>query len=861
MQRVLRFCSDHLLVLVTLSFLAGAVTAGWCAHSGYTIPPPTHLLPLLILPPGVALLLAERNRLLAPFPFFFLVGFLHTTQGLQLPSNPQHIANLIQHKTEATVVGRMVSMPEFNGKTTHCVLACEALLLPKSPEKGFQPVHGRLRLIVAGELAPSVRPGGLFMARATLDQLHRYQTPGAFNYPLQMATRSIYTSAWLPSKAALEQILPAEKGVHLTEILQSLASFPQRIRQDLAKFLAQNLPREHAGIYQALLTGTLAQVSSETLELFKVGGVFHLLAISGLHFSLLGLFFSSTVLFLLKRSQWILHHTHAPTLALVITAPLLLLYACIAGLNLPAFRALITALLVLVAIFLQRQRSVLPLISAAALLVLTFRPLALFTASFQLSFAAVLAINLIYQRLPIFTPPVQQRTHWQQLTVRCLQVLQSMLYVSLAATAGTLPILLFHFNRLSLVGPFSNLLIEPLLCLWALPWGLAAACILPLSPHIAQWCLKLGDWGVQSSLYFLHHLQHLPQLSWWTITPTVGEILGYYLLLYLLIARPAFPQRLYLTCATGLALIVSHLFLPWSSVPTDTLRIDYLDVGQGTATLIRLPEGETILLDGGGFQSDRFNIGESLIAPFLWHERIRHLDRVIITHPHGDHYNGLPFILSHFQPKDLVINSDSGQESEYTNLLAQANLQGMHISRPQAGDILYQDSQVCLRCLGMPGLQEKLQWNTNDRSLVFLLTHHQHQFLFPADIGHPSEEVLLQANAHLRAQVLLAPHHGSKSSSSGPFIQAVTPQWIIVSSGRNRWGILPAREHLKRWQQEKRVVLPTAKEGTIQLTSRQKSLCARTFSGKELCLPADKSEFSWQNGDLKERKKTSMLIY
>ncbi|MBM9615630.1 DNA internalization-related competence protein ComEC/Rec2 [Desulfobulbus rhabdoformis] len=860
MQRLLGVCSHHLLVLITLFFLAGAITARWLAEHGQAFSASALLLPLL-LPLVLALFLSPKNKILLPLPFFFLVGLLHTTQGLHLPIDPQHIVQQMPTKAEATVVGRLISMPEFNGTTTRCVLACEALLKKEAPEKNFQPIHGRLRLTIAGELTPSIMAGDLLMVRATIDRLHRYQTPGAFNYPLQMAVRGIYNSAWVTSQAAVEQIFPADRQQSLVAAVGELRFFPQRTRQQIAAFIAQTLPQEQAGVYQALLTGTLVRIPSQILELFKAGGTFHLLAISGLHFSLIGLFCLGTIQFLLKRSQWLLNHTHVPSLALLLTAPLLLLYGCIAGLNLPALRALITALLVLTAVLLRRQRSLLPLISGAALFVLALRPLALFTASFQLSFAAVLAINLISPKLPIFNATDPDAPQWQRGLIRLLQTVQSMFYVSLAATAGTLPILLLHFNRVSLVSPFTNLIIEPLLCLWALPWGLVSVFFMFTSPQLAQWCLQLGSWGVETAIDLLTLLHPLPHLSWWTVTPTTMEMCLYYFLLWLLIARPPLPHRLVCSGGLALTLLLSSIFFPWNGGVGERLHIDYLDVGQGTSTLIRAPEGETILLDGGGYQSARFNVGESLIAPFLWQQRIRHLDRIIITHPHGDHYNGLPFILSHFQPKVLVVNGDHGQEHAYTELLAQARRQGIEIRQLSAGDILYQDSQVQLACLGMPGLPEQQPWDTNDRSLVLLLQHYNQRFLFPADIGFASEQVLLRSKADLEATVLLAPHHGSRGSSSDAFIDAVDPQWIIVSSGRNRWGVLPAKEHVERWQKEKRILLTTAIEGTIQVTNTPKALRARTFNGMQLQANGAPPHFPPQKRNLKALSNPSMLIY
>ncbi|MGE4560740.1 MAG: ComEC/Rec2 family competence protein, partial [Desulfobulbus sp.] len=245
--------------------------------------------------------------------------------------------------------------------------------------------------------------------------------------------------------------------------------------------------------------------------------------------------------------------------------------------------------------------------------------------------------------------------------------------------------------------------------------------------------------------------------------------------------------------------------------------------------------------------------------PFLWHRRIWRLDTVIITHPHGDHYNGLPFLLDHFRPHRLIINGDDGEEPDYQQLLARAREHDIPLQRASAGLILGQDGQVCLRCLGMPGLRERHEWTTNDRSLVFSLRNRDHAFLFPADIGTTSEQVLLNSGADLHATVLLAPHHGSRGSASDNFINAVDPALIVVSAGRNRQGILPAPEHLKRWEQQKIYPLVTAQDGTVTLESDGECLRARTFSGKELFWHRKTEEFRQEKCGLKGGMNRAML--
>ena len=452
MDRLPRHLTDNLLVSVTVCFLAGATLAPRLPASWpvWTVLAPIGLCAV------AALVLDPRFRPLTALPFFLLVGLLHTHTALHPPADPHHIAGWIGEKSRVTLTGRMLTMAEDDGEKTRFELAAESLLIHGSGEaEQPRPVRGRVQLTVLAPLGERFAPGTRLVAIATLDRIRNYQTPGAFDYRLQMAARDIAVAGWVRSAA---EILAAPETEVAT--VRQVRFLPEQVRQHLFAFLGRHFGRDLAGMYQALLTGSLVNVRPALIEAFKANGCFHVLSISGLHFSLLGLFSVGLWTLLLKRSQWLLLHTHVPTLALVLTAPILLFYTCIAGMNVPAVRALITALLVLFSAVLRRQRSFGPLIAAAALIVLAVSPLALFTASFQLSFAAVLAINLIYPRLPALN--VDPRDGWPR---RALALVQSLLLVSVAATLGTLPFMLLHFNRISLIGPLANLVIEPLLCL------------------------------------------------------------------------------------------------------------------------------------------------------------------------------------------------------------------------------------------------------------------------------------------------------------------------------------------------------------------------------------------------------------
>jgi competence protein ComEC len=830
MYRLLRLCTENLLISVTLCFLAGACLAHTLAEPLTRLPLPHLVLLLVLILALIAFFPGSRFRWLCPLPLFFLFGLLHTHLALHPPADPHAIATLIPERTKVTLEGRILSMVEDNGVTSRFELAATAMLVHEHPQTtSFQPVRGKVQLSVHGSLGPAFVPGANILAIASIDQIRRYQTPGAFDLQMLLAARSIHCSGWIRSPDDMLRIHEP-----LRSPWQRLRFFPEQVRQHVAEFLALRLDPVSAGLYQALLIGSRANIDPYILETFKATGCMHILAISGLHLSLLGLFAVSVFTWPLKRSQWLLLHTHVPTVALILTAPILLLYAFIAGMNTPAFRALVTALLVLFAVLVRRQRTLIHLIAAAALLVLSVNPLALFTASFQLSFAAVLAINLIYPRLPVLKDRVETSLPRPRIR-QGMAILQSMLYVSLAATAGTLPIMLYHFNRVSLIGPLMNLVIQPLLCLWALPWGLAALPLSTLSPDLAALLLKIGAIGIHLAVTLTETATAFPLASIRTISPNLFELVLFVaILVFVLLPQRVAVRRLLPALALTIFLLLSFTHALWYPKRPKHLTISFLDVGQGSAALLRLPNGKNILIDGGGYGNERFNVGQNVIGPYLWRQRIWRVHDIIITHPHQDHYNGLPFVYKHFRPQRLIINSDAGEESAYHQFLGQVRSKGTPIKKAVAGDILQQGEHLLLQCLGMDGLiDDSLSWSTNDRSLVLHLQFGDRRFIFPADIGVRSEKRLLSHGAPLSADILLAPHHGSLTSGGEDFIAAVSPAIIVVSSGLGRQGTLPAPARLEQWQREQIATLITAHTGTVTSTTDGTTLRIGTFTGEE----------------------------
>ena len=838
MKRLWESCTNNLLISVSVCFLAGAGLAAHVEQTALATPPLMTGLPLLALVVIIAYALPRRWQPVMALPFYCLAGFLHTHAALYPRLDTDDIASLIRVKTKVTIMGRIVSMVEYDGEQSTFELAAESVLVHSAaPPAQPEPVHGTVQVTVQDVLPAAIKPGGYIMALMTVQPIRGVTTPGAFDYRLHMAVQNIRCTGRIGSAA---ELLPVAEPWQSS--WQRFRFFPEQARQQTAQFLRDHLDQESASIYQALLIGSSKQIPPHVLEMFKDNGCLHILAISGLHFSLLGIFTAFVLRLLFKQSQWLLLNTNVPTLALVLTAPLLCAYVFVAGMNIPAVRGLITALLALLALSLRRQRSMLTLVAATALVMLALQPLALFTASFQLSFAAVVAIITIFPRLQFFTTQTEatKNTGWWR---KSLAFLQSALLVSVAATIGTLPFMLYHFNRISLIGPVMNLIIEPLLCLWALPLGLIAFPLQWIYPEGAAIIFQLGGLGIDTSLLVAKTAAAFPYPSLWTITPTFFEISLFFLVCWLLF-NPDSTRKHRLACLPlSVLLLASFTASLWAPLKEKPLQVSFIDVGQGASALVQLPDGANILIDGGGYESPRFNVGQRIIAPFLWHQRIWRLDKVILTHPHKDHYNGVPFLLARFQPKQLIVNGDTGEEEAYTRLLDNAIAGKTSVQVAKTGELLAEGSNFRLICLkGNNGSTNGVSEGVNDRSLVLHLQFDQQSFLFPADMSTRVEAALIQQPETLRSEVMLAAHHGSSTSNGPQLLQAVAPSIIVVSASQSQQGKLPAPEHLAAWRQKKIKVLSTAEEGSIILTTDGKILRGKTFGANAR---------HWQNEILK----------
>jgi competence protein ComEC len=808
--------NHYLLISLSLAFITG-ITLQQIYPLG---PLPALFFSILCL---LAALFYHKKKTLKNFTpvlllFVVFLGFLHAANFASQTLQETHIFARITQEEDAVLTGTLYSMPLFDGEKSTVIIKSHHLRLRH--EEYFSSVQGLIQLSLKDSWPPSLLPGDELVIRTRLSRPYRFGNPGGFDYPAFLDSKNIMIVGRISSTAhihALEQE---------TSWLHSLRYFPERIRLSLKKTITNTFPAQQAGIYRALLIGDRSGLSKKQLESFKASGVFHILAISGLHLSLVASALFVIFYWLTRRSRYLMLRISCKKLALLATIPPLCGYALLAGVQTPVLRSLIMVVIFILSFCVQRQRSPFTTLSFAALVILLINPKTLFTVSFQLSFAAVASLILILPRLvSIIQPgdsPNNRPRHFFKVSASWIT---AALLISIAATIGTAPLLINSFNRISTVGPMANLLLEPLLCLWSLPMGLLSIPVLFISPNLGEWLLQIGGIGITAAMAIADFLAGLKFSTLWFSTPSLALILAYYVTLAFCFFYFSPKKSLPLFIAVcGLFFFQPHSFV--DRYPTES-ELVFLDVGQGSSTLVTFPGGKKALIDGGGSSSGKFNVGESIIAPYLWSRGITHLDAVIITHPDSDHVNGIPFILQRFKPDTLWINGTDGHGQEYDDLLNLAGELNIEIKKPEKNQILMTDQGAILQNITNPFLDEKNNFpatigvSSNEESLILKFTgvNQKLSCLFPGDISQRVEGELTKSNGKkiLHSSFLLAAHHGSKTSNSPLFLNSINPEQIVVSAGSFRPLLFPSPE-LRSYCEEKDIpLLNTSEIGAITI--------------------------------------------
>lgn len=803
---------------------------------------------LLFLLSSLLCWLALRTSRFKEKRVLFAIGFLFFFAGiLRLPHQdlsppPHHAYYLFPEARKMAFTAQVTRFPVVKGDILQFEARLLDILTPEKRERTF----GLVRLSMPATVENiSLPPGRMFMARGKISRIVTFRNPGAFDYNRYLAEKGLYLKGWIDSPANLHTIeaLPA------AGLWQTLVLIPERIRYHIHRFLNKSLTPLPAALYSAILIGDRSSIPPAVVENFKAAGAMHLLAISGLHVGMLAFFCLLFFSLVLRRFPSLLHRYSLWKLVTGLTLFPLFMYALIAGFQPPVVRSLLMFAVLTVAILANRLPDLPNSIMLAALLILAISPQSLFAVSFQLTFTAVFAIVLFTRHVypGHRSSSTDPGTSEKMPLVRRLRLLVLLsVACSVAASLGTAPLILYHFSRISLISPLSSLLLGPLFCFIALPLGFAACLVLPFYQPLAHLFLQLGGATLLLSAKICAFLARFTFADLYLPPPGLLQILlSYCLLLALIFSK---KERLYKRAAlVFFPLLVGTTFLP-HTIPDaggnkTEAKVVFFDVGQGSAAVLHLPHNNTFVIDGGSDQRNGLDIGRTIIGPYLLRNNIRHLEGIVLTHPHADHFNGLFFLLEKFRPDKLWVNVGGSANAEFKRLLAAA--------RKVHTDICLPESTGMLRCIGeytlsamntavllrKAGEQAPHGVQVND-GLVVKLSRPGEALLFPGDIGRETEGVLAAAlPSFVKANVLLASHHGSSGSNSRAFLTAVDPACIVVSTIR-REDSLGQRVLANTDRAKPPLLLTTAHDGavTVVLTGKVIKVSAEgkdNFGGRQ----------------------------
>jgi competence protein ComEC len=746
--------------------------------------------------------------------------------------------------------------------------------------------------------ALQLRHGAQVRVMTSLDREEDFRNPGVLPFTEYLERKGYDATGVIKSPLLIERLDDERVFLPLAWLYEW--------RKRLEKEFASKFSAETAGVLDAALLGNRYNVSHASADRFRAGGTFHVLVIAGLHISFVAGVVFLFVRWMTRRRflQFICAVTfvwayviavgaHEPVVraALMFT---LAVFAPIVSRRTKSLNAIGGAGLALLIwwpgdlfdpAFQLTFLSVLPIALIAAPLlrrmseVGSWRPTgetpyppagprwfrvfaeALFWSEREWR-DEMAASNISYR---LFKTPVAaklERWHIQ----RFLRFAVAAVVVSGSLQVGIAPLMVIYFHRLSLASLFLNIFVGGSMAILAFV-ALAGVLVSHVSAWLAWPLIMLAErvnWLMTHLVDPFSRLGiasiRMPHYSGW-----MAGVYGlYYVPLAFLIfalarwhplrpvsitrmaSRTLSPRRLRFAAAAFLAILAVIVLHPFSAArPDGKLHVDFLDVGQGDSALVTMPDGTTLMIDGGGrpninrgdpddggsdepFQRDTRSIGEGVVSEFLWARGLDRIDYLMPTHADSDHIDGLNDVARNFKVRSAIVARTPPDDPEYVRFAATMKEAGVAIEKIGAGDILH-FGNVAAEVLWPPPTANLNVPSGNNDGVVMRIRCGDKTLLFTADIEKQAEVAVLKEGVGLRSDIVKVPHHGSRTSSTSAFVAATHPSLAIISVGRTSIFGHPHKEVIERWRASGAEVMTTGQRGTISVVTDGKDLKVSTF--------------------------------
>jgi len=602
-----------------------------------------------------------------------------------------------------------------------------------------------------------------------------FLNPGGFDYEKWLFTERIGATGYV--RKSKSQTLSLNK-----RLAESNWYSINRLRQTIHEYIQQNVEnKSSAAVLSALTVAVRTQLDDKQWALLQQSGTSHLIAISGLHIALLASFAFLPIMLLWRIFPHLNEIVPVRIAGSIVGVVFALAYAMLAGFTLPTQRALLMVIIGVWGINSRKNYDSTTVLAVALILVLLLDPLAAMTISFWLSFLAVAIILFFIKRQ-------YQKPRWMMVKLQLL--------ISLAM----LPLTILFFGTASLTSPVANLFAIPWVSLVVVPLSLLALIALPVSTMLSNFLFKIAAMTIDYLFKGLELIDGTILSKFYPAEISTGLlILSFIGLLYLFLPK-GFPARW-----LGVVLMLPAVLFSPDKINNGEFTYMMLDVGQGMASVLQT-SSHTLVYDTGTRASDNFDVGKLVVIPYLHAKGITIVDTLMVSHEDIDHRGGAKYIHDNIPVTD-VMSSDH-------NVLDNVKVESCE------GGKKWQWDNVDFEILSPPLNYDQ---NDNNRSCVLKVSNGHHSLLLTGDIQKVAENDLLKKFIEtmpekLKAEVITVPHHGSKTSSTAEFIEAVSPNIGLITAGyRSRFGH-PKPEVKKRYESRGVTLMNTADHGAILLS-------------------------------------------
>jgi competence protein ComEC len=786
--------------------------------------------------------------------------------------------------------------PAYDGYFLH--LQAERLIHNSSE----QPVTGNIKVFtssqnetMAAEYSEmDLNNGARIRVACGLEREERFQNPGVVSQKLLLDQQGIDAACAVKSPLLFEVEGQDSVFAPLVWIYDQ--------RQDLIFAFKQNFNASTAGVLTASLLGVRHFLDKRTADVFREGGTFHVLVISGLHITFIGGLVLLALRAFTRRRLW----------PFLVANVFLWSYTFAVGAEVPVVRATVMFTILGFSQVINRNGTLLNSLGFCALLILAWRPEDLFTASFQLTFVSVAAIVVMAFPLiekmravgrwtptrsepfpPNINPSLRQfceALYWREevwaiegkrnvwttrifkstkprwLSRESIRKWTAYIFeaaiVSLVVQVWLLPFLVIYFHRVSYASVLLNLWVGPLIVLesFAALGGLLLSHLSPLlalpllrSTEFLNWLLlSVPGWFVDGGLasFRLPAYTGPARIIYFLYAIPVGAFAYLTFRWKPFDLKAPFRPRYLRTALAGslLLLLAIIIFHPLSAPgPDGKLHVDFLDVGQGDSALITFPDGETMLVDGGGrgsfrqrdgddgepqFEPDTQRIGEAVVSAFLWEKGYAKIDYILATHADADHIQGLADVAKNFGVRHALFGRMPVDDPDFTELAAVLTRKKIPSSLISQGDEM-EIGGARIEVLYPSQDDSPSAASDNDHSVVLRLVFGERRILFTGDIEKAAENYLLEHPDLLSANIVKVPHHGSRTSSTQGFVDAAKPALAVISVGKHSIFGHPNPEVVERWRMSGATVLITGQDGTISVSTNGRELEAEKYIDNE----------------------------